>query len=231
MRIGWRGNRGGSSVSRRDGKPNTPRVPINNCCGLTAPRKVIDHLTEQYVAAQRGQSFFEALAEVSRAGLERDRHMARQVPPNGAEQERLRQQLNEKRDATEALQAKADSYASEAERLRRNEALESSDHSDLLNRIQELQTQLNTVTAEREKLRERSRSSPKVPDLDAFCKSGGGQGVALTDTNAYGWRCVSVGGALSEIDMYKVWRQQFGDGNALPMFDYKNACSWACVSR
>lgn len=117
-----------------------------------------------YSAARRKES--EALKKYEAASRQLDQIKA--AAP--AEQARLSQEIETLHrsyiDSQNASQSAASAYQREISDLHRNQDLATSDHSTLLNRIQDLQRNLNAVTAERDRIRsDASAAKPADPTL------------------------------------------------------------------
>lgn len=136
---------------------------------------------KQYNEAQRVASRMEARSK------EIERQLAKAPPQEWAQ---LRHQLEELRKQYDDSQAQAAAYQRQATERRGDEALKSSDHDALLERVQSLQRQLNNVTAERDELRYSKASAAGVPDRDLVNR--------VDDLTA------QLGAARAEIDKLRV---------------------------
>jgi hypothetical protein len=119
--------------------------------------RTLADLTKRYFSAQ--ELYSKAQREASQFRVQYEAASLQLGTADPDEKAKLRRHLEELKRTYNDSQSQANAYQRQLNSLRQDQGLVTSDRSALLNRIQDLQAQLNTVNADRDRLRYTQASS------------------------------------------------------------------------
>jgi hypothetical protein len=128
----------------------------------------IKRVTNNYLAAQKQYNDLQQKADSYKAQI--DKVNGEYLAANDEEKKDLRLRLQVLQENYYQSQQKANAYQFQVNNLQKGQQLAKSDHSALVNRIGELQSQLEQVTAERDKIRYAQAPIQKTSDNPELVK-------------------------------------------------------------
>jgi hypothetical protein len=126
----------------------------------------VAQLTGQYLSVQKAAGASAQRTIELQAQVDAARRQLRLSTADPAEKSRLREELTVLQRVLSDSQSKAGAYQVQLNDLRKNQDLATSDHSALLKRIQDLQSQLDAVTVRYDKLRSDQANAAVLEERD-----------------------------------------------------------------